>query len=94
MKQRIRRILLLFMAITVLFSGCGPNTTGQNEGQKSYVLTEELVLSLQNTKFTEPKNIIYMIGDGMGENIIQATQEKYKDQLYKNQLAMNYLTKV
>jgi hypothetical protein len=35
-----------------------------------------------------------MIGDGMGENIIQATQEKYKDQLYKNQLAMNYLTKV
>ena len=60
----------------------------------NYVVTEELLFALSNTEFTEPKNIIYMIGDGMGENIIQATQEKYANELYENKLAINYLTKV
>lgn len=94
MKGRKRRILSVLFIITMLLSGCGEQTAVKNDEQKTYVLTEELLVSLQNTKFTEPKNIIYMIGDGMGENIIHATQEKYGSQLYGNQLAMNYLTKV
>ena len=47
-----------------------------------YTVTEDLVVALQNAEYTEPKNIIYMIGDGMGANIIQATQEAYADELY------------
>jgi len=35
-----------------------------------------------------------MIGDGMGANIIQATQEKYADELYGGKLAINYLNKM
>ena len=59
-----------------------------------YEVTEDLLVVLQNAEFTKPKNVIYMIGDGMGENIIKATQEMYAENLYKNKLAMNHLTKV
>ena len=59
-----------------------------------YAVSEQLLFALQNTTYTEPKNIIYMIGDGMGANIIQATQEKHANELYGNKLAINYLTQV
>ena len=84
MKQRKRMLLSILLIITMLFSGCAFQPEVKDEERKSYVLTEELLISLQNTEFTEPKNVIYMIGDGMGENIIQATQKKYEKELYQN----------
>lgn len=51
----------------------------------------DLVFAVNNTVFTEPKNIIYMIGDGTGFNIIEAAENVYHDQLYMNKLAMNYI---
>ncbi len=56
-----------------------------------YEVTEELVAALQNAEYTEPKNIIFMIGDGMGFPIMEAAQTVYGDALYKGTLAMNYL---
>lgn len=67
-------------------------TTLNKDG--TYTVTDDLVIAFQNTEFTEPKNIIYMIGDGMGANIIQATQETYAEELYEHKLAINHLPKV
>ena len=54
-------------------------------------MSEELVVALQNVQYTEPKSIIFMIGDGMGHQIIEAAQAVYSDQLYNGTLAMNYM---
>lgn len=54
-------------------------------------VNRELVFKVKNTAYTEPKNIIYMIGDGMGFNIIEAAENVYNDNLYMNKLAMNYI---
>jgi len=55
------------------------------------LINSELVFTVNNQKCTEPKNIIVMIGDGMGYNIIDYTEHLYKDELYRGKLAMNYV---
>ena len=104
MNLRKRKILALFLMVTILFSGCGKQPEvltydsaiqwlkqSAPDADGNYGVTEQLVFALNNTEFQEAKNVIYMIGDGMGANIIQATQEKYASELYGNQLAINYL---
>ncbi len=54
-------------------------------------VNRDLVFKIKNTAYTEPKNIIYMIGDGTGFNIIEAAQNLYHDDLYMGKLAMNYI---
>ncbi|MBE6685692.1 MAG: hypothetical protein E7591_00480 [Ruminococcaceae bacterium] len=54
-------------------------------------LNKDIVLSVNNAKYTEAKNIIFMIGDGMGFGIVEMTEYLYKDDLYKGKLAMNYI---
>ena len=106
--NKIKRTLLpIFIITALLLSACGSTpaeltyesalkwveeSTLDENGY--YAVSEELIFAIQNTEYTAPKNIIYMIGDGMGSNIIQATQEKYADELYGNKLAINYLTQV
>lgn len=107
MNTRKRTLLPILLILSILLSACGTQpaeltyesalkwveeSTLDENGH--YAVSEELVFALQNTEFTAPKNIIYMIGDGMGANIIQATQEKHADELYGNKLAINYLTQV
>ncbi len=107
MKKMMKKILPLFLIVTMLLSGCSKEPEvldyesaiewleqSKPDADGKYVVTEQLVFALQNTQYKEPKNIIYMIGDGMGANIIQATQEKYASELYGNKLAINYLTNV
>lgn len=55
------------------------------------IMNKELVLAINNTTYTEPKNFIFMIGDGMGYGIIEMTEYLYRDQLYNGTLAMNYI---
>lgn len=93
MKLKKRIIVALVLIFTIAFSGCNTTEPAPMPEEK-YGVTEQLIVSLQGAEFTEPKNIIYMIGDGMGANIIQATQEKYADELYGGKLAINYLNKV
>ena len=64
--------------------------TGLNE-DGSYTVTEDLIVAIENEEFQSPKNIIYMIGDGMGPNIIEVSERYYADDLYNDTLAMNYL---
>ncbi len=107
MNTRKRILLPILLILSILFSACGTTPAEMTyesalkwveestlDENGHYAVSEELVFALQNTEYTEPKNIIYMIGDGMGANIIQATQEKYADELYGNKLAINYLTQV
>lgn len=55
------------------------------------LVNRDLVFAINNNKYTEAKNIIYMIGDGMGYNIIEMTEHYYRDSLYGGKLAMNYI---
>lgn len=99
-----KKIIPLFLTVALLLCGCskGPEVLdyegaiewleqSKPDADGKYAVTEQLIFALENTEFKEAKNIIYMIGDGMGANIIQATQEKYAGELYGNQLAINYL---
>ena len=95
MKSKKRMIAALVLIFTIAFSGCNTAApTPEPTPEVKYGVTDQLIVSLQGTEFTEPKNIIYMIGDGMGANIIQATQEKYANELYGGKLAINYLNKM
>lgn len=107
MYQTKRSLLTLLLAITLLFSGCSSEPAeltyesslewlakSKPDENGYYAVSEQLLFALQNTTYTESKNIIYMIGDGMGANIIQATQEKHANELYGKKLAINYLTQV
>ena len=102
-----KRLLPILLIAFVLLSACGTQPAeltyesalkwveeSEVDENGNYAVSEELIFALSNTDFSAPKNIIYMIGDGMGENIIQATQEKYSDELYGKKLAINYLTKM
>ena len=78
-----KRVFALMMCAVLCLSGCGmgdgngeyrravrelKNTEVAEDG--TYAVTEELIIASQNAEYVEPKNIIYMIGDGMGYNII------------------------
>ena len=52
---------------------------------------QALLQAIYNEEFIEPKNFIFMIGDGMGFNAVKAAQLTYKDKLYNGTLAMNSL---
>lgn len=54
-------------------------------------VNRDLVFKVKNTAYTDPKNIIYMIGDGTGFNIIEAAENVYHESLYMEKLAMNYI---
>ena len=57
----------------------------------THEVSEDLVIAINNAEYTEPKNFIYMIGDGMGFNIVEATRAKHEDSLYQKKLAINQL---
>ncbi len=53
-------------------------------------ITEELVQSIVNAEYQKPKNIIVLIGDGMGPNDISIT-EKYAEGVFDFGLILNKL---
>ena len=57
----------------------------------THEVSENLIVAINNAEYTEPKNFIYMIGDGMGFNIVEITRAKYEDGLYQGKLAINQL---
>ncbi|MBQ7826829.1 MAG: alkaline phosphatase [Clostridia bacterium] len=59
-----------------------------------YTMSEDLITALEYAEFTAPKNIILMIGDGMGFNQIESAQAAYVDDLYNGKMAWNYLPMV
>jgi alkaline phosphatase len=84
MKRRILSLIIAMMCMVTLLTGCSGKIEGSDAYVKAYkslaettlteegtyAVTEDLVIALEEADFTEPKNIIYMIGDGMGKNIM------------------------
>lgn len=58
------------------------------------LVNSDLVFAINNINYTEPKNFIFMIGDGMGFNILEMAEHKYSDKLYNGKLAMNYIPQI
>ncbi len=54
-------------------------------------VSEDLLIALKAAPYVEPKNIIFMIGDGMGYSATEAAQAYYKDKLYEGTLAMYHM---
>lgn len=99
-----KRIGIGFLVITLLFSitACGKDSKEykaaievlkQQELQLdgSNEVSEELVIALKTADYQKPKNIIFMIGDGMGYNATEAAETYYQEKLYKDTLAMYHL---
>ncbi len=64
------------------------------EENGTYTMSEDLITALEYAEFTEPKNIIFMIGDGMGFNQIESAEAAYADKLYNGKMAWRYLPMV
>lgn len=108
MKRRILSLIIAMMCMVTLLTGCGGKIEGSEAYIKAYkslaettlteegtyAVTEDLVIALEEADFSEPKNIIYMIGDGMGKNIIETTRVDYKDALYEGKLAIDLIPQV
>ena len=95
MKKLLAIILALMLVLT--FAGCGEtnDTTENNEPQGWYTqgeikITKQQVQKIINGKFTTPKNIIVIIGDGMGPNDITLA-EKHADGVYDFGLVLNQI---
>jgi len=93
---------LLLIVISLVLVGCASGNPEYRKAVKqiqetelqldgSNELSKEILTALQSAEYTEPKNIIFMIGDGMGYNILEATRTVYKDKLLEGKLAMEYL---
>jgi len=102
-----KRVFALMMCAVLCLGGCGigdgnaqyrravrelKDTVVAEDG--TYAVTEELIIASQSAEYVEPKNIIYMIGDGMGYNIIEATRAYYSEQLYEGTMAIDYVPQV
>ena len=95
----VKRFTMIFVAFMLLIAcGCGGNNNEKPtdmpataeptpEPQKT---TQEILDSLGSIEFTEAKNVILFIGDGMGVNHIDATKEILGGQ-YNDKLAIEYL---
>lgn len=59
-----------------------------------YAMSDDLITALEYAEFTEPKNIILMIGDGMGFNQIESSQAAYSDKIHNGKMAWSYLPMV
>lgn len=54
-------------------------------------VSEALLTAIYNAEYTQPKNIILMIGDGMGITAVEAARRVYSEKLHNGKLAMNYM---
>ena len=106
MKRRISLLLILAMCLTACLSGC--NVEGSAEYKKAYkalskselteegtyLVSEDLIIASKEAEYTKPKNIIFMIGDGMGKNIVETTRGYYEGTLYNGTMAIDLVPQV
>ena len=63
----------------------------EENGDSIYEMTDDIYTALANAEYTEPKNIIYMIGDGMGVGAVTSAEILYGSKLYGGTLSMKYM---
>ncbi|MDO4743319.1 MAG: alkaline phosphatase [bacterium] len=92
----MKRIFSIVLAIFILFSLCGCETGGAKTQNIQWhfdgdiEITQAEVQTIVNGNFKTPKNIIMIIGDGMGANDIEITQNHSKD-IYDFGLVLNQI---
>ncbi|MBE6780220.1 MAG: alkaline phosphatase [Ruminococcaceae bacterium] len=86
MKKFLAIILSLFLVLS--FSACGEKQA--ENGEESKVSLKEQLQGVINSEFETPKNIIFIIGDGMGPNDITLAEE-HADGVYEFGLALNLI---
>lgn len=95
----MRRIVSVFCIILMLVTLCSCNFVSENVGilsdkgvddwyTENVIITKAEVDKIMSAQYEKPKNIIYMIGDGMGSNDIELT-EKNKDGCFEFGLVLN-----
>lgn len=93
--KRLYALLMSFLLVLALF-GCGTQETPvetqpvQWHDEGSVSITKEQVDAIVSMEFTTPKNIILIIGDGMGPNDIQLAQN-FQEGVYEFGLVMNQI---
>lgn len=97
MKKIISIILAVFMILGVASCGKKQNNDTSSIAQNTYngwytegdvTITKQEIAAIVNGEFTTPKNVIVIIGDGMGPNDLTLT-EKYLDSTFDFGLAVN-----
>ncbi len=98
----MKRYLSLFLCLFLCLSLCSCTVNPYEEAVKAleqttlaadgtYAVTEDLLIALENAEYLQPKNVIFMIGDGMGYNVVKAAETVYADRLYGGTLSMRHL---
>lgn len=88
--------LLLAIALIFTFSACGEDTnTDSNlveepKPKTEITITKDEVQKILNSEFTTPKNVIVIIGDGMGPNDITLAEQTL-DSVYDFGLVLNQI---
>lgn len=88
MKKLLAIILTLVMVLC--FTACGKDESGGWYTEGEITVTEKQVQKIINGKFTSPKNVIVIIGDGMGPNDITLAEERI-DGVYDFGLVLNQI---
>ena len=90
----MKRLFTLFLSLLLVLSFFACDTPEQEpEGWYStngITITEEQVQRIVNGEFTTPKNVIVIIGDGMGPNDITLAEERAKG-VYDFGLVLNQI---
>lgn len=87
----MKKLLAIILSVTMLLSlsACGRGKADwTDDGQIS--ISKSAIEKIINGEFTKPKNIILIIGDGMGENDIKAT-EIYSEDKFSFGLVLNQI---
>lgn len=99
MKKILSIILAVFMILGVTSCGKEQNNGTSSIAQNTYngwytegdvSITKDEIAAIVNGEFTQPKNVIVIIGDGMGPNDLTLT-EKYLDSTFDFGLAVNQI---
>ncbi len=91
MKKLLAVVLSLLLVLT--FSACGEKKEAEPEGwytEGEISITKDQATKIINGKFETPKNIIVIIGDGMGPNDITLAEE-HADGVYDFGLVLNQI---
>ena len=89
----MKKLLALFISLLLMLNLVACGAPAEPEGwysEDGITITQEKTQQILNSEFTTPKNIILIIGDGMGPNDITLA-EKYAEGVYEFGTVLNQI---